>query len=68
MGGAGSIGATLVGGTISDMYLPEDRGLPMALFGFVAMFATGLGPAIMAWVEANPKLEWRWIQWLQLSE
>ena len=67
-GAAGSIGATLVGGTISDIYIPSERGLPMALFAFMAMLGTGLGPAIFSWVEANPRLQWRWIQWIQLSE
>lgn len=67
LGCAGSIGATLVGGTISDIYMPEDRGLPMAVFAFFAMLGTGLGPVMMAWVEANPRLEWRWIQWIELS-
>jgi len=40
----------------------------MAAFGAVAIGATGLGPVVMAWVEANTKLEWRWIQWIQYSE
>ncbi|RSH92160.1 hypothetical protein EHS25_008575 [Saitozyma podzolica] len=66
MGAAGSIGATLVGGTISDIYVPAERGMPMTVFAFCAMFGTGIGPVIMSWVEANPKLQWRWIQWIQL--
>jgi hypothetical protein len=41
--------------------------MPMTVFAFCAMFGTGIGPVIMSWVEANPKLQWRWIQWIQLS-
>jgi hypothetical protein len=39
----------------------------MAAFGAVAIGSTGLGAVVMAWVEANPRLEWRWIQWIQYS-
>ena len=48
-----------------SLLLNPRRGVPMAAFGAVAIGSTGLGPVIMAWVEANPKLEWRWIQWIQ---
>ncbi len=27
---------------------------------------TSFAPVINSWVEANPKLEWRWIQWIQI--
>jgi len=40
----------------------------MAAFGAVAIGATGLGAVVMSWVEANTKLEWRWIQWIQYSK
>ena len=78
IGSAGSLGATLVGGTISDIYPPEEsvlflrslhrervaadqtrRGFPMALFAFMAMFWTGIGPVMMSWVEVRPDLGWR---------
>ncbi|TXT07257.1 hypothetical protein VHUM_03427 [Vanrija humicola] len=65
IGCAGSVGATLVGGTISDIFIPAHRGLPMALFGFCAVFGTGFGAVTMAWVEVEPHLGWRWIQWIQ---
>lgn len=25
-----------------------------------------MGPALMSWVEMNPRLEWRWISWINL--
>jgi len=65
LGGAfGSTGATLVGGSIADIWRPHERGLPMALFAFMAVAMTGLGPAIAGWISANPHLQWRWIQWI----
>ncbi|KAL7418993.1 hypothetical protein Q5752_006677 [Cryptotrichosporon argae] len=63
LGASGSIGATLVGGTIADIYVPEKRGVPMALFGLCAVIGTGLGGVTMCWVEVA--LGWRWIQWIQ---
>jgi MFS family permease len=38
----------------------------MAIFSVAAMGGTGLGPVAAGWVEMNPKLEWRWIQWIQM--
>ncbi|KAH7908593.1 MFS general substrate transporter [Hygrophoropsis aurantiaca] len=65
LGGAfGSTGATLVGGTIADIWEPHNRGLPMALFSLAAVASTGLGALIAGWIEVNPHLQWRWIQWI----
>lgn len=63
-GAFGSTGATVVTGTIADIWLPKDRGLPMSLYAFSAVAATGFGPLVAGWIEANPHLEWRWIQWI----
>ncbi|KAH9004583.1 major facilitator superfamily domain-containing protein [Lactarius hatsudake] len=57
--------ATMVGGTIADIWQPKQRGLPMSLFALSAIGGTGLGPVGGAWIEANPHLQWRWIQWFQ---
>lgn len=49
LGGAfASTGAILVGGTIADIWEPEERGLPMAVFSMVSMVTTGLGSIISA--------------------
>ncbi|KIJ20594.1 hypothetical protein PAXINDRAFT_66333, partial [Paxillus involutus ATCC 200175] len=65
LGGAfGSTGATLVGGTIADIWRPHERGFPMALFAIAAIGATGVGPLLAGWIESNKQLEWRWIQWI----
>ncbi|KAF5385771.1 hypothetical protein D9615_002204 [Tricholomella constricta] len=62
----GSTGATMVGGTIADIWGARDRGLPMSIFAVAAIGGTGLGPVVAGWVEMNPRLEWRWIQWIQM--
>ncbi|KAH9046570.1 MFS general substrate transporter [Lactarius hengduanensis] len=66
LGGAfGSTGATMVGGTIADIWQPKQRGLPMSLFALSAIGGTALGPVGGAWIEANSHFQWRWIQWFQ---
>ncbi|KAG2346790.1 MFS general substrate transporter [Suillus weaverae] len=66
LGGAfASTGAILVGGTIADIWEPQERGLPMAVFSMVNMVTTGLGSIISAWLELDPHLQWRWIQRIQ---
>ncbi|KZP26754.1 MFS general substrate transporter [Athelia psychrophila] len=65
-GGFGSTGAIMVGGTIADIWLPHERSLPMAIYSFAAMGGTGLGPIAAGFVEMNPRLQWRWIQWIHM--
>ncbi|KAG7093398.1 hypothetical protein E1B28_007080 [Marasmius oreades] len=65
-GGFGSTGSTMVGGTVADIWRPDERGLPMALFALTAIGGTGLGPLYGGWIEMNQKLGWRWIQWIQM--
>ncbi|TCD71762.1 hypothetical protein EIP91_003105 [Steccherinum ochraceum] len=65
-GSFGSTGSTMVGGTISDIWLPYERGLPMAVFSVTALGGTGLGPVAAGWIEMNSHLEWRWIQWIHM--
>lgn len=38
----------------------------MALFSLAAIGGAGLGPLMSGWIEVNPHLEWRWIQWTQM--
>lgn len=38
----------------------------MALFTLVVVGGVGLGPVATGWIEQNPHLEWRWIQWIQM--
>ncbi|KAJ6616963.1 MFS polyamine transporter [Mycena sp. CBHHK59/15] len=60
-GAFGSTWATMV-----NLWTPRERGLPMAIFSVAALGGTGLGPVAAGWIEMNPKLEWRWIQWIQM--
>ncbi|PWN98487.1 MFS general substrate transporter [Tilletiopsis washingtonensis] len=64
-GAFGSTGSTMVGGSLADIWQSHERGLPMALFATAAIFGTGVGPVWAGWVEQNPNLGWRWIQYLQ---
>ncbi|KAF8799275.1 MFS polyamine transporter [Phlegmacium glaucopus] len=65
-GAFGSTGATMVGGTISDIWSTKERGLPMSIFALLALGGTGLGPVYGGWIEMNPKLGWKWIHWTQM--
>ncbi|KAF7371056.1 Drug transporter [Mycena sanguinolenta] len=42
------------------------RGLPMAIFSVAALSGSGLGPLAAGWIEMNHRLQWRWIQWIQM--
>jgi MFS family permease len=72
-----SVGATMVGGTISDIFENKDRGTPMNLFGVGSICGTGIGPFIAGFIWSNPRLGWRyrppllnadgrWVFWIQL--
>ncbi|KAF9005034.1 MFS polyamine transporter [Cyathus striatus] len=65
-GAFASTGSTMVGGTIADIWSAKERGLPMAWFSVAAIGGNGLGPFVAGWIENNPKLGWRWIQWTQM--
>ena len=64
-GAFGSTGSTMVGGSISDIWVSSERGQPMALFATAAIFGTGIGPVWAGWVEQNTNLGWRWIAYIQ---
>ena len=51
-----------------DFFLFCRRGLPMALFTLIALGATGIGPAYAGWIEMNPKLEWKWVEWVHMMQ
>ncbi|ORY75003.1 MFS general substrate transporter [Leucosporidium creatinivorum] len=62
---AASTGSTLVGGTVADLFVTADRGMPMSIFSLGTFVGFGIGPAIMGWVEQY--LGWRWISWIQMA-
>ncbi|UZJ53581.1 hypothetical protein CBS101457_002901 [Exobasidium rhododendri] len=64
MGAAGSVGSTMVGGTLADLWAVEERVLPMALFSLSALFGTPIGPMVFSWTGNHAN--WRWIHWTML--
>ncbi|KAF5384638.1 hypothetical protein D9757_007464 [Collybiopsis confluens] len=65
-GSFASTWATMVGGSIADIWPSRERGLPMSLFSFAAVGGVGIGPVCAGWIEMNPRLQWRWIQWIEM--
>ncbi|TVY81498.1 putative transporter [Lachnellula suecica] len=62
IGTAGSTAVSNVAGTISDLFGDIDgAGQAMALFVVSANVGPSLGSPVGAWIDANPKLGWRWI-------
>ncbi|GAV49846.1 hypothetical protein ZYGR_0R00890 [Zygosaccharomyces rouxii] len=62
-GGTGSIGTILVGGTFDDMFIPEERAIPMALFSHIAIFGTMAAPIYAGF--ADQAIGWRWLEGIQ---
>ncbi|KFX96837.1 hypothetical protein O988_05148 [Pseudogymnoascus sp. VKM F-3808] len=59
----GCVGTILVGGTFSDIYRPDYRALPMALFSYVAILGTVAAPIYAGFIDET--LGWRWIEGIQ---
>ncbi|OBZ74070.1 hypothetical protein A0H81_05937 [Grifola frondosa] len=65
-GAFGSTGSTMVGGTVADIWMSHERGVPMALFSVAALGGVGVGCVAGGWIEQNSHLGWRWIQWIHV--
>ncbi|EXJ78713.1 hypothetical protein A1O1_09115 [Capronia coronata CBS 617.96] len=63
LGMFGSVGTILVGGTFSDMFLPDEMARPMALFSFVAIFGTVGAPIYAGFIVET--IGWRWMEAIQ---
>jgi len=61
LGVAGSTGINLAGGTLADLWIGEERGVPMSLFVLSAFAFTGLGPVFFSFAEA--RYGFRMISW-----
>lgn len=59
----GCVGTILVGGTFDDMYPPEKRSRPMALFSYVAILGTVGAPIYAGFIDQA--IGWRWIEGVQ---
>jgi MFS family permease len=55
---------TLVGGTLSDLWRNEERGVPMATFSAAPFLGPALGPLIGGFL--GQAKGWRWLYWIQL--
>lgn len=55
---------TLVGGTLSDLWRNEERGVPMAAFSAAPFIGPAIGPLVGGYL-ADAK-GWRWLYWIQL--
>ncbi|OAX39681.1 MFS general substrate transporter [Rhizopogon vinicolor AM-OR11-026] len=61
-----SAGVSMLAGTIADIWQPHERGVPMAMFSFTAVFSIGLGSVFGGLIASNPHLGWRWVQWIHV--
>lgn len=59
----GCVGTILVGGTFSDMYEPEERAGPMAMFSYIAILGTVAAPIYAGFVAET--IGWRWLEAIQ---
>jgi multidrug resistance protein len=55
---------TLVGGTLSDLWRTEERGVPMAAFSAAPFIGPAIGPLIGGFL--FDAAGWRWLYWIQL--
>ncbi|KAL1698500.1 MFS general substrate transporter [Schizophyllum commune] len=60
----GAAGTTIIPGTLADIWTTERRGLPIAMFSFVAVLGTVAAPLYCGFIDQN--IGWRWIEWIQL--
>jgi multidrug resistance protein len=55
---------TLVGGTLADLWRPEERGVPMAAFSAAPFVGPAIGPLVGGFL--SDAAGWRWLYWIQL--
>lgn len=55
---------TLVGGTLADLWQPEERGVPMAAFSAAPFVGPAIGPLVGGFL--SDAAGWRWLYWIQL--
>ncbi|CCG85062.1 protein of unknown function [Taphrina deformans PYCC 5710] len=66
-GCAGSVGNTMIGGSITDMFEPAALGAPMTFYiVFGLLLSEPMGPLINGFVVENPRLGYRWVFWFQI--
>ncbi|PWN19317.1 MFS general substrate transporter [Microstroma glucosiphilum] len=62
-GMAGSVGNSITGGIVADLFVSHDRSLPMSFYALIVFVSQGIGPLASAWtVYAH---SWRVTFWWQ---
>lgn len=59
----GCVGTILVGGTLDDIYRPNQRATGMATFSWVAILGTVAAPIYSGFIDQS--IGWRWIEGIQ---
>lgn len=63
LGMAGSVGNSITGGIVADLFVSHDRSLPMSFYALIVFVSQGVGPLASAWtVYAH---SWRVTFWWQ---
>ncbi|KAF8593324.1 MFS general substrate transporter [Ceratobasidium sp. AG-I] len=55
----GSAPLAIGGGTIADLWAPEERGMAMGLYSLAPLTGPAIGPIVGAWIAQ--KTTWRWV-------
>jgi multidrug resistance protein len=66
---AGMFGATplvCAGGSLSDIWSPEERVFVFPMFACLSFTGPVLGPVAGSWIGATDVLSWRWVEWITL--
>lgn len=59
----GSAPQAVGGGTIADLFEPEERGTAMGMYSLAPLLGPAIGPIVGGWVVEGLR-EWRWIFWI----
>lgn len=63
----GCVGNTMIGGSITDLFGPEDLGPPMSFYIiFGLLLSLPMGPLINGFVVQNSRLGYHWVFWFQV--
>ncbi|WWC73319.1 uncharacterized protein I206_107286 [Kwoniella pini CBS 10737] len=60
-GMASSVGNSMVGGTVADMFYPRQRGIAMGVFSVMIFCAQGSGIPAVGWIGQNLGMRWSYI-------
>ncbi|WVQ64102.1 uncharacterized protein L199_002262 [Kwoniella botswanensis] len=56
-----SVGNSMVGGTVADMFYPKQRGIAMGVFSVMIFCAQGSGIPAIGWIGQNLGMRWSYI-------